>query len=212
MIQTDSIFWGLIATILLAIVSTAAGQKMDISEKKHINAALSAAPNEMQAEATVLGYNTDSQLVQLRKGSNKLICIADKPGDDEFHVSCYHEDLDPFMKRGRQLRAQGLSTTKVDSVRRTEIKAGKLELPRKAMALYSLTAPKGSYNYETGTVTNASPLYVIYVPFETSATTGLSQKPASEGAPWIMEPGKPWAHIMVVTGRKIDGGESTENE
>lgn len=203
---------GFVIGFLFFSTTLAVGQDMQASAEQQITAAVSAAPSGMQAEAKVLGYDEAGQLVQLREGSNKLICMADNPEDNEFHVACYHKDLEPFMKRGRQLRAQGLPTAKVDSVRRAEIKAGKLNLPRKAMALYSLTAPKGSYDYETGTVTNASPLYVIYVPFETSATTGLSQKPASEGAPWIMEPGKPWAHIMVITGRKIDGDESTENE
>ncbi|TYP93823.1 hypothetical protein LX73_1536 [Fodinibius salinus] len=210
--RLSRVFAGVVFGILLLSASATVAQEMQVSSKQQVAAAVSAAPDEMQSGTAVLGYKDSGKLIQLREGSNKLICIADKPGDDEFHVACYHKDLEPFMKRGRELRAQGLSTAKVDSLRRAEVKAGKLELPRKAMALYSLTASKGSYDYETGTITNASPLYVIYVPFATSTTTGLSEKPASKGAPWIMEPGKPWAHIMVVTGRNVSSSTDDENK
>ncbi len=151
----------------------------------------------------MLGYNVEGELKTLRKGTNELICLADDPEQSNFHTSCYHEGLSPFMKRGRELKTQGLSRKKVDSLRRVEIKSGELELPRKPMALYSLTGPGDAFDYSTGEVKTTRPLYVVYIPFATEETTGLSQKPASKGAPWIMEPGTPWAHIMVMTGRKI---------
>ena len=154
-----------------------------------------------------MGYNAEGELITLREGSNQLICIADDPGQSNFHVSCYHKDLEPFMKRGRELKAKGMSRKKVDSLRREEIKAGEITMPRKPMALYSLTGSADAFNYSTGQVVNASPLYVIYVPFETEQSTGLPSKPKSKGAPWIMEPGTPWAHIMIMTGRDIGKGD-----
>jgi hypothetical protein len=96
-----------------------------------------------------------------------------------------------------------LSRQKVDSIRYKEIKEGKIELPQKPMALYSLTGSAQSFDYTTGMLKNASPLYVIYIPYATQESTGLSKKPATKGAPWIMEPGTPWTHIMVMTGRDI---------
>ena len=38
--------------------------------------------------------------------------------------------------------------------------------------------------------------WVIYVPFATPQTTGLSTK-GSDGAPWLMSPGTAGAHIMI---------------
>jgi hypothetical protein len=174
------------------------------SVENQIKAAVSPAPDNLKSEATVRGYDKQGNWVTLRDGSNELICLADDPDQSNFHVACYHKDLEPFMKRGRDLRAKGLSHNKVDSLRRVEIKNGKLPMPHKPMALYSLTGSKDSFDYSTGHIKKASPLYVIYIPFATEATTGLSQSPVSKGAPWIMEPGTPWAHIMVMTGRDVE--------
>lgn len=194
----------LITSIFLFIQSNQVkAQQSPVSAEKQIAAAVSPAPKGMRAEAAVKGYNQSGELVTLRKGSNKLVCLADDPNQNKFHVSCYYKALEPFMERGRQLRAKGMGRLKVDSLRREEIEAGKLDMPEKPMALYSLTGPKDGYDYETKTVKKASPLYVVYIPYATKASTGLSQKPATKGAPWIMEPGKPWTHIMISTNREI---------
>ena len=191
----------IIVSIFLFSTAISYAQQDTLSKKDQIKAAVSPAPDEMKEGARVLGYSDDGKLTTLREGSNQLICIADDAEQDNFHVTCYHKDLEPFMKRGRELKAKGLSREKADSIRYKEIEEGKIELPRKPMALYSLTGSAQSFDYKTGMVQNVSPLYVIYIPYATQESTGLSKKPASKGAPWIMEPGTPWAHIMVMTGR-----------
>lgn len=197
---------------LLFGISEGIAQSAELTRDEQIKAAVSPAPEGMQNDAKVLGYNKEGELTTFRKGSNKLICIADNPEQDNFHVACYHKDLDPFMERGRELKAEGLSTEKVDSIRYKEIEEGKIELPEKPMALYSLTGSPESFDYTTGIVKDAKPLYVIYVPNATEESTGLSKKPVSKGAPWIMEPGTPWAHIMVITGRNIGANGDTGKE
>lgn len=193
----------IVTSVFLLGTSVGFAQPDTLSKENQIKAAVSPAPDGMKEGAKVLGYNDDGELTTLRKGSNQLICIADDPRQDNFHVSCYHKALEPFMERGRELKAKGLSREKVDSIRHKEIKEEKIELPRKPMALYSLTGSKDGFDYKTGMVKNASPLYVIYIPYATEESTGLSKKPASKGAPWIMEPGTPWAHIMVMTGQDM---------
>ncbi len=121
---------------LLGFCTKVCAAQSDIpSTEDQIAAAVSAAPESQQQNATVKGYNQEGAFVVLRKGSGILICIADDPEQSNFHVACYHKDLEPFMKRGRELRARGLSQEKVDSIRHQEIKAGSLNLPRKPMAL-----------------------------------------------------------------------------
>jgi hypothetical protein len=44
---------------------------------------------------------------------------------------------------------------------------------------------------------------VIYLPFATAESTGLSLK-ASPGAPWLMYPGTAGAHIMINPPRQTD--------
>ncbi|MCW9708421.1 hypothetical protein [Fodinibius salsisoli] len=172
--------------------------------EEQIIAAVRAAPEAFRAEATVLGYKADTVLTTLREGTSTLVCLADDPRSPDFHVACYHKDLEPFMKRGRELKAKGMSRKEVDLIRRSEIKSGELPMPEKPMALYSLSGNEEAFDYEKKEVNEASPRYVIYIPYATEATSGLSKSPASEGAPWIMEPGTPWAHIMVLTGREIE--------
>jgi hypothetical protein len=193
--------------LLLSVIGLSEAQSNIHSAEKQIKAAVSPAPEDLQAGAEVMGYDKNGNLITLREGTNQLICIADDPEQKNFHVACYHEDLEPFMKRGRELQAKGFSRKKVDSLRRKEIEKGEIDLPRKPMALYSLTGSENAFDFSTGQVINASPLYVVYIPFATQETTGLSRKPASKGAPWIMEPGTPWAHIMVMTGRDLGSGE-----
>lgn len=201
----------LILSLLFLVVTSANAQSANLSETYQIKAAVSPAPDDLQEEAEVKGYTEKGSLTTLREGSNELICLADDPEQSNFHVACYHEDLEPFMKRGRELKAKGMPQKKVNKLRRQEIETGEIELPRKPMALYSVTGSSDSFDYSTGQITNASPLYVIYIPFATEASTGLSTKPVSKGAPWIMAPGTPWAHIMVMTGRDI-GSEAMEDD
>lgn len=166
---------------------------------QQITAALLAAPKELRQDATVLGYAPDGKLTTLRKGTGPMICLASKPGGKQFHVACYHRSLEPFMARGRALRAQGVPEERVDSVRFADVRAGRVAMPRRAAMLYSLTGPAGSFDSATGTAPKAKPLFVVYLPNSTVASTGLPATPV-EGMPWIMDPGTPKAHIMFEPG------------
>ncbi len=163
---------------------------------EQVAAAVLPLPNDMRASATVLGYAADGKLGVLRKGSGGMTCLARDPKAPQFHVACYHDSLEPFMARGRELRASGVAGTQVDTVRFREARAGTLKLPDHPASLYSLTGGTG-YDGKTGTAPGARWLYVVYVPYATAASTGLSDKP-QEGAPWLMFPGTPKAHIMFV--------------
>ena len=167
------------------------------SAEQQIAAAVLAAPADMRADATVLGYAPDGHFTTLRQGHGALTCLASDPKGDRFHVACYHRSLEPFMARGRALRAHGVTGDRVDSVRFAEVRAGKLRLPRHPAMLYSLTGPPDSFDPATGTAPKAKPLFVVYIPYATAASTGLSAAPV-EGGPWIMHPGTPKAHIMFV--------------
>lgn len=190
------------------IAGVATAQSAIPSPEQQISAAVSPIPASMQDDAKVLGYNQNGELVTLREGSNELICIADNPSDERFHVSCYHKDLNPFMERGRQLRANGHSGEEIDGIRKREIENGDIPMPRKPMALYSLFGEADGWDYNTNTLRSANPLYVVYIPYATIEDTGLAGSSVSQGAPWLMDPGTPWAHIMVGTGRQL--GTDTE--
>lgn len=169
--------------------------------EQQITSAVSAAPEDRRAAATVLGYDADGALVSLRAGTNEIICLADDPKDDRFQVACYHESLEPFMVRGRELRAQGLGSTEALSKRHNEADEGKLELPKSPAALYNLGGDLDIYDPDTGAVRGGYWVWSIYTPYATEASTGLPTTPQAPGAPWIMRPGTASSHIMVVQPR-----------
>ena len=178
----------------LAVPAVCDGQEKP--DERIIAEALSALPAPLRDGAEVKGYR-DGELVTLRSGDSGMICLGDDPSDDRWHVACYHEDLEPFMARGRQLRAQGITgRAQIDSIRQTEIGSGALPFPDHPAALYSWFGDETSFNPESGEAEQARGLYVIYMPYATAAETGLPVESARD-RPWLMFPGKPWAHVMI---------------
>lgn len=162
-----------------------------------IKTALLAAPADKREGAQVYGYNEKGEFVILRKGTNELICIADDPRQKGLSVSCYHKDLEPFMARGRELKAQGKTFQEIFDIREKEAKSGKLVMPKQAANLQVYSAKEENYNATTGEVTKGNYRYVVYIPWATAASTGLPTKPEAAGMPWIMDPGTHRAHIMI---------------
>ena len=162
-------------------------------EADQIAAGVLAAPEERRAEAAVLGYDSEGKLVTLREGSNELICLADKPGDESFSVACYHKDLEPFMARGRELAAQGYEGKERHQIRWKDVDKGRVTMPREARVLYVLSG-KG-YDAAKGEVIEPYLRWVVYTAYATPESTGL---PATPGpGPWLMYPGTAGAHIMI---------------
>lgn len=167
------------------------------SAEMQIKLAVMAAPADKRDGAAVLGYNEKNELVQLRKGSNEMICIADDPAQKGLSVSCYHRDLEPFMKRGRELKQQGKKTDEILKIREDEVKAGKWAMPKQPTTLFVYSAKEENVNMTTGEVKDGYLRYVVYIPYATAESTGLPLKPESPGMPWIMDPGTHRAHIMI---------------
>jgi len=166
------------------------------SSEAQIKSASMAAPEEMRDGVKVLGFNADGELVELKKGTNELICIADDPAQKGFNAACYYKDLEPFMARGRALKKEGKNFKEIFDIREEEVKSGKLVIPQ-GSSLFVLSGPDEVFNTETGEVTGANLRSVVYIPYATTESTGLPLKPAAPGMPWIMDPGTHRAHIMI---------------
>ena len=166
------------------------------SSEAQIKSASMAAPEEMRDGVKVFGFNADGELVELKKGTNELICIADDPAQKGFNAACYYKDLEPFMARGRALKKEGKNFKEIFDIREEEVKSGKLVIPQ-GSSLFVLSGPDEVFNTETGEVTGANLRSVVYIPYATTESTGLPLKPAAPGMPWIMDPGTHRAHIMI---------------
>ncbi len=185
----------LIVTTAATMLASAAGAQAMPPDAQQITAAVLALPASMREGAGVMGYRTAGRLEVLRPARNGMQCLADDPADDRFHVACYATSLEPFMARGRALRASGTTGTQVDTVRFAEVRSGRLQMPTVPAALYSLTGPKDDFAAATGTAPKSKPLFVMYMPNATTSTTGLPSTPGK--GPWIMYPGTPKAHLML---------------
>lgn len=160
---------------------------------EQIAAAVQAAPEDLRASATVLGYSPDGELGVLREGSNELHCLADTPGDDDFSVACYHRDLEPFMARGRALTAQGYKGKERHQVRWKDVDEGRVKMPRAPRMLYVMTGK--AYDAAEGEVVEPYLRWVIYTPYATPESLGIPGTP--DDGPWLMYPGTPGAHVMI---------------
>ena len=103
---------GWMVVLSCAAAASAAAQASTIAPaEEQISAAVLPLPADARAGATVLGYAPDGKLTVLRKGAGAMTCLADDPKQTTFHVACYHDSMEPFMARGRELRASGVTGT-----------------------------------------------------------------------------------------------------
>ncbi len=183
------------ARILLAIcVFAPLGCSAQIPDAdQQVADAVLAAPEELRDGARVYGYDNAGNLLPLRDGTNDLTCLADQPGDERFHVACYHNSLEPYMARGRALRAEGIQGQESLDIRHKEANAGTLVMPTAPAAVYNVGGELETFDATQARVS----LYALYIPYATQESTGLPERPAAPGAPWIMRPGTPSAHIMI---------------
>ncbi len=162
-----------------------------------IETTLLAAPEMYRADAKVIGYNSNGELITLREGNNGIVCLADDPNKKGFNVACYSIELEDYMARGRALIAEGKSEKEKREIRKKEIDDGILKMPSTPAAVYVLSAKEEDYNMETGELENTKLRYVFYKPYMTAEETGLPTRPSEPGMPWLMDPNTHRSHIMI---------------
>lgn len=188
-------------------VQPLAAQQGPLTDEWQIRFASETLPAEFQEGASVFLREGEEglELRPLRSGDGAFICLLTlEPEEERAHSACYHESLEPFMARGRELRREGMGD-RVQEIRNREIEEGRLGMPSVPASMYQRTASSGGWNPATGEVTSAPSLFVIYVPFATAESTGLSTRP-TRGSPWLMDPGTPRAHIMFQPDMTPGGG------
>jgi len=186
----------LLVLLLVAAALPASAEAQERSPAWQIAAAVLPLPDSMRAGAAVLGYR-DGRLTQIRAGTNDMICLTDDPAVKGFHASCYFKTLEPFMARGRALRATGVTEREaIDSARMADIKAGRLVMAEAGAGLYQVFSDDEAADPAAGPPPGGRSLFIVYLPYATQASTGIATQPATN-RPWLMFPGKPWAHVMI---------------
>lgn len=178
-----------------------------VADDRLADQAVLALPEALRDGAEVRKRTPDG-LVTIRKGGGAMICLTDDPGDDRFHVACYHESLEPFMAMGRELAARGLEGMERQEARWEAVEEGEVPMPDDAAMVYNLALPDAdatSVDPDTVEVEEASRLQALYMPYATAESTGLPSEP-SAGGPWLMFPGRPSAHVMISIPPEGGGG------
>ncbi|WP_396637147.1 hypothetical protein [Maribacter sp. R77961] len=188
----------LLLSVLFGVYLTAQDNTTKILPAEiQIKTAVLPAPDADKDAAMVYGYNVEGKMIVLREGTNNLVCLADDPKKEGISVSCYSKKLEPFMKRGRALTAEGKNFKEKREIRGMEVAKGEIQMPREPSMTYIYYGSEAGYDPDTGELEDGQFRYVIYTPFATTESTGLPDKPHAKGMPWLMDPGTFRAHIMV---------------
>jgi len=183
--------------LLLTAAFAPAQEKTEILPPDiQITTALLPLSESERGQAKVYGYDASGNLVVLREGSH-MVCIADDPRQEGISVACYAEALEPFMARGRELTAMGKDSGEKREIRAQEVASGALKMPEAPSMLYVYYGKDEDYDRTSGKLDNGKFRYVVYIPFATTESTGLPDKPYAPGMPWLMDPGTHRAHIMI---------------
>ena len=171
----------LLAALFVMVVGGARAQDRSVSQR--VAEAVTPLPHDLQADASVIAYDSAAKKTVLREGTNHMVCTADSPFPG-FSVTCYPKALQGYRDRMEELWEA--SEDVFEEIISAEIKQGKLNIPDRTVF----------YVVRGAEFRNALPLTVVYLPDATPETTGLTTTP-SHYRPWLMFAGTPAAHIMI---------------
>lgn len=178
-----------IAAVAGVLVSPLAASAQEASMDTQIAQAVSALPDSLRAGATVMTYDAQGNPKVLRQGTNAIVCQTNTPtAQAGFAVSCYHKSMQPTRDMQAKLRAEGKDAKAVTEAVDQARAAGKLSAPTFGTMLYTRSGK---------TEAEARTLWVMLAPNATAEQTGLPTERPKEGGPWLMNAGKPGAHVMI---------------
>ena len=153
-----------------------------------VDKALTALPDQLKAQATVIKWNADHQTyTTLRKGTNNLVCYdrSGFPGQQAFSTECTSMGNLERVKQNLKFEALGDRTKTQEAIKQAEMNGTRVK-PEYGSVFY----------HGMGDATNPRHHMTIAVPGATAQSTGLPDKPAP-GMVWVMDAGTTGAHLMI---------------
>ncbi len=171
-----------------ALIVAGAGFASAQTVEQKVAQAVSALPESMRADATVVEYDAEGYRTILREGTNSLVCEPDDATVEGFRVTCYHQNRIARLNFERQLAATGKPALEVFQARSAKVDAGELPLPVAGQMGYFLGGDDAA---------SATPTRSVRLPYATSESTGLPTERGEDGI-WLMQAGTNRAHLMIV--------------
>lgn len=171
----------------LAVSSAAFAQAPQLTNDQIIARAVLAAPQNMQAGATVVKWKPDFTYETLRQGTNKIFCFdrSGEPGQAAFAVQCTSLGNLARVAQNRKIESEP-DTAKRRLLVESMEKDGTRVKPEFGSFFKSMNGPDQEH---------ARIHTTIAVPGATKESMGLPDNPTAGGA-WIMNAGTTTAHIM----------------
>jgi hypothetical protein len=155
-----------------------------------VDRALTAAPDQLKAQATVIKWNADHQTyTTLRKGTNNLVCYdrSGFPLQQAFSTECTSMGNIERVKQNLKFESAGDRTKLQDQIKQAEANGTRVK-PEYGSVFYHAMGQDAN-----------GPLrhhMTIAVPNATAQSTGLPDN-GRAGTVWVMDAGTTGAHLMI---------------
>jgi hypothetical protein len=175
----------LIVAALMSAASLMPAFAQGMSKDDLIAQAVSAAPEELRAGATVVNYDAKGDPMVLRQGTNGIVCTPNQ-NKDNYSVNCYAQVLRAQHDLQAKDKAMGKDPKATAADLQAAMASGQVPKAPVGTAMYSLSGK---------TQATARGMWIVLVPGMTAEQSGLPTKPTAAGTPWLMRAGTPGAHI-----------------
>lgn len=180
---------------------------MDASmpREQQISIALSAGPQEVASNATVYVLGPKGYEIA-RQGSNGVSCLIGrhfiKPDETTIEPMCYDPEGSRTLLQvdlyEAELRAKGTSEAEIKKAVANGYKDGRFKAPSKPGVEYMLSSDNRLGPTPDNGTFHLPPHFMFYAPYMTGKDLGYASD-----APFLVEPGKPDARMVVVPDPKL---------
>lgn len=191
------------------------GPRAVLDREREVALAVSAAPDAVSAEATVLVWN-GSGFDRAREGTNGVTCYVARSWPESVEPHCFDAEgtatILPIHLREMELWNEGRSRAEIDRVIAEGLRTGAFRLPARPVMSYMMSAGQQLIGDDGTPVGAWRPHLMIYYPYLTPDAMGLGATPSME-AVVVVDPGTPFSNLMVVVNdfvavRSADAGAS----
>lgn len=174
----------------LILPTAVSAQSSSASDAEEIERALMAAPERMRADASVIGFDDDGSIVELREGSNGLMCwdSSGEPGrQGRFLAQCTSERNRARVEQNHRISNAAASPDEIGELFAEAEENGTREVAAWGTVYYHLIGDDWASGRIHATVA---------VPYATAESLEIPAEPRADGL-WLMDPGTSGAHLMI---------------